>query len=144
MDLFKGKVLVKKDGSEHRAEDVLKDVSVVALFFSAGWCSSCRLFTPVLARAYKAQRKVEVVFVSEDRSSFAMIGYMRQSHGDWYAVKYGDPLQEELKSRYGVRNIPAVVAIKKKDGSVISANGLWEVISQGSRALRSWVKAAAK
>ncbi|KAK8758761.1 hypothetical protein V5799_003615 [Amblyomma americanum] len=97
MDLFRGKTLIQKDGSEHLADDVLKDASVLALFFSAGWCPSCRLFTPLLARAYKAQRKVEVVFVSEDRSSFAMIGYMRQSHGDWYAVKYGDPLQDCLR-----------------------------------------------
>ncbi|XP_077500269.1 nucleoredoxin-like protein 2 [Amblyomma americanum] len=143
MDLFRGKTLIQKDGSEHLADDVLKDASVLALFFSAGWCPSCRLFTPLLARAYKAQRKVEVVFVSEDRSSFAMIGYMRQSHGDWYAVKYGDPLQEELKTKYGISNIPALVAIKK-DGSVISANGLWEVITHGSRALRAWVEPTMK
>ncbi|KAH7971359.1 hypothetical protein HPB49_022487 [Dermacentor silvarum] len=95
MELFRGKMLLRKDGSQHAADDVLSETRVLALYFSASWCPACRMFTPVLAEAYRQTKnhKVEVVFVSWDRSMFAMLRYMRQSHANWYAVKYGDPLR---------------------------------------------------
>lgn len=97
MELFKGKTLVKKDGTEVSADDILAGKKVVALYFSAHWCPPCRLFTPTLAEAFEEVKEeggqeFEVVFVSSDRSHADMLCYMKESHGDWTALKYGDPL----------------------------------------------------
>ncbi|KAH6940544.1 hypothetical protein HPB50_000565 [Hyalomma asiaticum] len=140
MEMFKGKTLLRKDGSQHAADDVLKDTSVLALYFSAGWCPACRMFTPVLAEAYRQNknRKVEVVFVSNDRSIFAMLHYMRQSHANWFAVKYGDPLREELPAKYGVTGVPALVVIRR-DGSVVNADARIDVTTKGHRAFLDWL-----
>ncbi|KAH9366047.1 nucleoredoxin-like protein 2 isoform X2 [Haemaphysalis longicornis] len=144
--IFAGKTFVMGDGKELSADEVLKDVKVVALYFSAHWCPPCRMFTPVLAEAYKEMKEeaaapVEVVFVSSDRSSNDMLSYMRESHGDWYAVKFGDPLQQELKTKFGISSIPTLV-ICKKDGTVLSTNGRGDITAKGPRAFVDWAALA--
>nr|XP_054928194.1 nucleoredoxin-like protein 2 isoform X2 [Dermacentor andersoni] len=110
MDIFKGKTLVLKDGSEHQAEKALGDAKAVVLYFSAHWCPPCRMFTPVLAEAYKEMKDecaaaIEVVFVSSDRSNADMLKYMEESHGAWYAIKYGDAFQDrEPQTAYSILN----------------------------------------
>uniref|UniRef100_A0A023FH01 Thioredoxin domain-containing protein n=1 Tax=Amblyomma cajennense TaxID=34607 RepID=A0A023FH01_AMBCJ len=146
MDMFKGKTLVRKDGSECQAEDALGSTKVVALYFSAHWCPPCRMFTPVLAEAYKEMKdesaaSVEVIFVSSDRANSDMLSYMKESHGDWYAVKFGDPFQQELKTKYGISGIPTLIVVKR-DGTVITANGRGDIQTQGPRAFVDWANAA--
>lgn len=52
------------------------------------------MFTPVLADVYKQLtsqgKKVEVVFVSSDKSEGDMYSYMEEAHGDWYSIKFDD------------------------------------------------------
>ncbi|KAL1467906.1 hypothetical protein MTO96_005681 [Rhipicephalus appendiculatus] len=121
------------DGSQHDADDVLKETSVLALYFSAGWCPGCRMFTPVLAEAYRQNKspKVEVVFVSSDHSIFAMMHFMRQSHANWFAVK-------ELPTKYGITRVPALVVVRR-DGSVINADARVDVMTRGHRAFLDWL-----
>ncbi|XP_064477483.1 nucleoredoxin-like protein 2 [Ornithodoros turicata] len=141
MELFKGKTLVKKDGSEVRAEDVLTGKKVVAIYFSAHWCPPCRMFTPFLAETYQELKdddvSFEVVFVSSDRSASDMLSYMKECHGDWQAVKYGDELAQKLKSLFGVSGIPMLVVVKE-DGSVITKEGRNDVQTKGPAAFRDW------
>ncbi|XP_065290205.1 nucleoredoxin-like protein 2 isoform X1 [Dermacentor albipictus] len=140
MELFRGKTLLRKDGSLLAADDVLSEVRVLALYFSAGWCPACRMFTPVLADAYRHTKnhKVEVVFVSSDSSIFAMLRHMRQSHANWYAVEYGDPLRQELLVKYDVTGIPALVVVKK-DGSVVNPDARVDVTTKGHQAFLDWL-----
>ena len=44
---------------------------------------------------------VEIVFVSSDQSEEAMVDYMKESHGDWFAVPFGDKIVDELSKKYG-------------------------------------------
>lgn len=67
---------------------------LVALYFSAHWCPPCRGFTPVLKKFYadaKAQG-FELVFVSFDRTESALDEYLKESHGEWLFVPFGDAL----------------------------------------------------
>ncbi|XP_065290206.1 nucleoredoxin-like protein 2 isoform X2 [Dermacentor albipictus] len=129
MELFRGKTLLRKDGSLLAADDVLSEVRVLALYFSAGWCPACRMFTPVLADAYRHTKnhKVEVVFVSSDSSIFAMLRHMRQSHANW-----------ELLVKYDVTGIPALVVVKK-DGSVVNPDARVDVTTKGHQAFLDWL-----
>ncbi|XP_077548382.1 uncharacterized protein LOC144161624 [Haemaphysalis longicornis] len=63
---FKGKMLIKKDGSRHSADTVLSGKKLICLYFAAQWCPPCRMYTPVLANVYKDAKKenlsIEVSF----------------------------------------------------------------------------------
>ncbi|XP_022664529.1 nucleoredoxin-like protein 2 isoform X2 [Varroa jacobsoni] len=145
MEILKKATVVKRDRSSKGLADVLNECDVVAIYFSAHWCPPCRMFTPVLADVYKQLKnqgkKLEVVFVSSDKTEDAMFAYMEETHGDWYAIKYNDAARSELGSHFGVRSIPTLI-ILKKDGTVISKDGRSEVQSKGTGAWELWTASA--
>ena len=106
-------------------------------------CSPCRQFTPLLARSYDQARQagqaggVELIFVSSDRSEQEMMSYLRESHGNWYALPHGAGEAQSLSARYGVRGIPALVVVAM-DGTVLSRDGRQEVASLGMSAFSQW------
>jgi len=100
VDVFSGRVLVGRDGRSVDPEEALQN-KVVGLYFSAGWCSPCRDFTPLLCDFYaelleetQPPAPFEVVFISSDRSAEEMAGYMRAMHGDWLALPFHDPYKQ--------------------------------------------------
>lgn len=100
MDVFSGRLLVSKDGRSVDPEEALQN-KVVGLYFSAGWYSPCRDFTPVLCDFYtelleetEPPAPFEVVFISSDHSAEEMVGYMRAMHGDWLALPFHDPYKQ--------------------------------------------------
>jgi hypothetical protein len=47
---------------------------------------------------------LEIVFVSSDRSEAEMLGYMREAHGGWLGLSFGEQaLKKELSEKYGVQ-----------------------------------------
>ncbi|RMC18997.1 hypothetical protein DUI87_03596 [Hirundo rustica rustica] len=101
VDVFSGRLLVSKDGRSVDPEEALQN-KVVGLYFSAGWCSPCRDFTPVLCNFYvelleetEPPAPFEVVFISSDHSAEEMVGYMRAMHGDWLALPFHDPYKQQ-------------------------------------------------
>lgn len=100
VDVFSGRLLVSKDGRSVDPEEALQN-KVVGLYFSAGWCSPCRDFTPVLCDFYtelleetQPPAPFEVVFISSDHSAEDMAGYMHAMHGDWLALPFHDPYKQ--------------------------------------------------
>jgi len=129
-ELFKGKKFMKKQGSEFKevdAQSVLKG-KVVALYFSAHWCPPCKAFTPILRDLYEelSDEQFEVIFVSFDRTEEAQKEYMHELHGDWVTIPFGDPLIQDLGSKFQVSGIPALLIIKP-DGSVVNPNARGDV-----------------
>lgn len=103
MDYLVGQRLLTSQGRLIDARDRLSGSPVWALYFSAHWCPPCRGFTPVLRDAYRnyvsglpagQSPRVQVVFVSSDRSEGQQLEYMRESHGDWPAVPAGSALAQ--------------------------------------------------
>merc|ERR1712018_955560 len=139
MESIKQQTLIKANGSKVEASKALANKSIVCLYFSAHWCPPCRGFTPILKDFYEEAEAqgVEIIFVSSDRDSEAMVSYMKESHGDWYALEHGN-LKKELSEKYNVRGIPTLVVLKG-DGTLISANGRGDVQSKGPGALKGWM-----
>ena len=127
--------------------DALKG-KVVALYFSAHWCPPCRFFTPKLAAAYEManedNHRFEVIFVSSDDSAAEQAQYMKEMHGDWLRVPFGEACSN-LKQKYGCfgrkeqprwpsatrRNgIPALVVIGP-DGSELEFDGVGALSKAG-------------
>ncbi|XP_077552896.1 nucleoredoxin-like protein 1 [Haemaphysalis longicornis] len=142
VDFFKGKILIKKDGEQHLADTVLSDKKVICLYFAAQWCPPCRMFTPLLANAYKDAKKenlsVEVIFISQDGNRKDMMVHMQFSHGDWYALRFADRLQREIKERFMVPGVLTLLVLRP-DGTVVDFNGKRVLQERGVKAFRDWL-----
>jgi len=119
--------------------DALAD-KVIGVYFSAHWCPPCRAFTPKLVAFHKemtkADRPFEIVFVSSDRSSKDMYGYMTGMKMPWLALPYGDKRKGALSGKFKVRGIPKLV-ILSPTGALISENGRGEVM-RGAAVFDEW------
>ncbi|XP_075731051.1 nucleoredoxin-like protein 2 [Rhipicephalus microplus] len=142
MDLFRGKTLLKKDGTTISADGALRNKRLICIYFAAQWCPPCRVFTPILANAYRRAKDeglpIEVVFVSSDRNANDMSAYVKSDHEDWPALPYGDALQAGLRARYKVAGIPTLVVVKA-DGALVSTNGRPDVQTKGYKAFKDWL-----
>lgn len=90
MDLIKSQTFVRADGSTLEAEAALSNKELILVYFSANWCPPSKSFTPILKEFYDvvAKEGVEIINVSWDQSSEEMLNYMKESHGDWLALKH--------------------------------------------------------
>ena len=117
MDLLKNIKLINADESEVSSNNVLAGKSFICLYFSAHWCPDMtpmenkigssnlvpnRGFTPILKEFYDQVKTegVEIIFISSDESHEDMISYMKESHGDWFAVEHGSGVVKGLKDRF--------------------------------------------
>ncbi|KAF4657410.1 Peptide-N(4)-(N-acetyl-beta- glucosaminyl)asparagine amidase [Perkinsus chesapeaki] len=89
-------------------------------------------FTPMLKQFYQLAKsvgiKLEIVFVSSDRSESDMLDYFRNEHGDWLALAYSDRAQAQwLSQTFGVRGIPSLKVLNY-DGESCVPDGRMEVM----------------
>ena len=69
-----------------------------------------------------------------------MLSYMKESHGDWWAVEFGSDAVKALKSHFGVSGIP-MLAMIDKSGKLITKDGRGDVGGKGPAAVAEWKKA---
>jgi thiol-disulfide isomerase/thioredoxin len=95
----------------------------VVLYFSAGWCGPCHLFTPQLSEFYKALKAkfpdFEIVFISRDYTEAAMEKYMVETSMPWPAVRYAVAKTNEALNNLCGPGIPDLVLLNE-NGQVIS------------------------
>eukprot|EP00095_Tigriopus_kingsejongensis_P011284 maker-scaffold14_size734282-snap-gene-2.20 protein:Tk11284 transcript:maker-scaffold14_size734282-snap-gene-2.20-mRNA-1 annotation:"nucleoredoxin-like protein 2" len=139
MDKLSNKTVVKADGSTSTVTDIMANKDILCLYFSAHWCPPCRQFTPTLKDFYDevVDQGVEIIFVSSDKSPEDMVSYMKESHGDWYALNHGDDVCRELKQHFAISGIPALIVLKK-DGTVVTKDGRAHVQGKGPNAVKEW------
>ena len=56
-----------------------------------------------------------------------MVKYMKESHGTWLAVKYGDEMAATINSYFSVRGILMLVVMRKLE------NGEWVKVTSAGR-----------
>jgi len=141
MDKFwEGKV-IRADGSEVPAKDAVpEEKKIICFYFSAHWCPPCRQFTPMLKEFYNKTKEqgIEVVFVSSDKTEKDMNDYYKESHGDWLRIAHKSSLAKELNNHFEVDGIPTL-AVCKRGGDVITADGVEQVAEIGAPILDKWI-----
>ncbi|XP_063313241.1 nucleoredoxin-like protein 2 isoform X2 [Pelobates fuscus] len=147
MDVLSGHILINKDGDRLDPEEVLQN-KIVGLYFSAGYCSPCKDFTPILCDFYTELVDqsppvvpFEIVFISSDKSPDEMVDHMHSSHGDWLALPWHDSFKHELKNRYKITALPKLVIVKP-NGEVITDKGRKQIKERGIACLSSWLEGA--
>jgi nucleoredoxin len=121
---LKGDLVSWHNGSLARFDDeVLEKKKLIALYFSAHWCPPCRKFTPQLVDYYNRiapqHPEFEIIFVSFDRSQFAMETYIREANMPWPVIDYQKLPQKEAIRKYAGEGIPCLVLVDPS-GKVIS------------------------
>jgi len=135
--LFPSKLLDNK--GKEVSSSVLGD-KIVGIYFSAQWCPPCRHFTPTLVNFRNSNNKdFEVVFVSSDRSSGDQLKYMDKYGMKWYTLPHGSKSANNLKKKFEVRGIPALVIVDSK-GNTITKNGRGDVSKDPKTAIAGWRK----
>ncbi|KAK6750275.1 hypothetical protein RB195_002328 [Necator americanus] len=120
---FLANVPLKRRGADKVSVDDLKG-KMLLLYFSAGWCRSCRMFTPKLKKFYEElddveRKNVDVVWVSRDKEPADQLEYYEKAMPAWCYVPFGDPNIAGLLEKYGVKVIPALKMVNDK-GKVLS------------------------
>ncbi len=122
--LVKGDLISWHNGGLARFDDeTLEKKKLVALYFSAHWCPPCRKFTPQLVEYYNRvapqHPEFEIIFISFDRSQFAMETYMREANMPWPAIDFTKVPGKEAIRKYAGEGIPCLVLVDPS-GKVIS------------------------
>jgi nucleoredoxin len=124
-ELVKGDLVSLRNGAlGHFDDEVLEKKKLIALYFSAHWCAPCRKFTPELVDYYNRvatqHPEFEIVFVSFDKSQFAMETYMREANMPWPAIDFSKLGGKEAIRKYAGKGIPCLVLVDAT-GKVISS-----------------------
>ena len=124
-ELVKGDLVSLRNGAlGHFDDEELEKKKLIALYFSAHWCAPCRKFTPELVDYYNRvatqHPEFEIVFVSFDKSQFAMETYMREANMPWPAIDFQKLKGKDAIRKYAGDGIPCLVLVDAT-GKVISS-----------------------
>ena len=124
-ELVKGDLVSLRNGAlGHFDDEELEKKKLIALYFSAHWCAPCRKFTPELVDYYNRvatqHPEFEIVFVSFDKSQFAMETYMREANMPWPAIDFQKVKGKDAIRKYAGDGIPCLVLVDAT-GRVISS-----------------------
>src|SRR6266446_2480255 len=124
-ELVKGDLVSLHNGAlGHFDDEALGKKKLIALYFSAHWCAPCRKFTPELVEYYNRvatqHPEFEIVFVSFDKSQFAMETYMREANMPWPAIDFPKLQGKDAIRKYAGDGIPCLVLVDAT-GKVISS-----------------------
>lgn len=140
-DRLKHAVLIARSGQPIPDSAAALKNKVTLLYFSAEWCPPCKQFTPLLKQFYekaKADReKIEIIFVSNDKSEEEMLSYFQNHHGDYLAIKYGDDAHRDLPRELNIQGIPTVTVIDKTGKEVTNARDVRQAIFDGATGSKS-------
>lgn len=114
----------------------------IGLYFSAGWCAPCRVFTPHL-KAFRDKHldEFEVVLVSFDKSNTDKSRYIYNAKTEWPSVPGARRKPSTtLAETYSVTSYPTLV-ILAPDGTLVTERGVETIVSEPSTALEQWKQA---
>uniref|UniRef100_A0A0N5AE66 protein-disulfide reductase n=1 Tax=Syphacia muris TaxID=451379 RepID=A0A0N5AE66_9BILA len=98
----------------------------ILLYFSAGWCGHCRLFTPKLKVIFvffwnfvsgKAEN-VEIIWISRDKSSEDLVKYYQKAMPEIPYVPFGDPHVRDFLKKYKLKGLPSLILVNSEGEAV--------------------------
>ncbi len=124
-ELVKGDLVSLRNGALGHFDDAeLEKKKLIALYFSAHWCAPCRKFTPELVDYYNRvatqHPEFEIVFVSFDKSQFAMETYTLEANMPWPAIDFQKLKGKDAIRKYAGDGIPCLILVDAT-GKVISS-----------------------
>ncbi|XP_075412337.1 nucleoredoxin-like protein 1 [Tenrec ecaudatus] len=153
--LFSGRVLIRNnsDQDELDTEEELSrrlDNRLVLLFFGAGGCPRCQAFAPLLRDFFVKltdefyvlrAAQLALVYVSQDPTQEQQDQFLRDMPKKWLFLPFQDDLRMELRRRFSVDRLPAVVVLQP-GGDVLTRDAADEIRCLGPACFANWQEAA--
>jgi nucleoredoxin len=120
-----------------RTIDTLKDVPIVGLYFSAGFCKPCREFSPILKEKYSTlQDMLEIVLIPHDKTQELQDEYFKDH--PWLTIDCNGV--QQLRNQFSVKTIPTLVFIDSATDRVLEFEGRALVRDQDSEQILAHLK----
>ncbi|KAG7372456.1 thioredoxin-like protein [Nitzschia inconspicua] len=135
------KLLTESKGGLKHTKTLMKNVDVVALYFSASWCPPCKVFSPILREFYNAAAKdngLEIVYISSDKDVASFEEYYKKM--PWLAIptqQGSAEIKNNLAQILGIQGIPTLVVLDAKTGEFITGDARGHVEDAGGDAAKA-------
>jgi thiol-disulfide isomerase/thioredoxin len=133
-ELFQDNLLLLKNGSLEKADDVKTPKKYYVFYYTASWCGPCQRFTPSLVKFYNKEKNddFEIVLISSDRDKKAMDGYAKSKKMPWPHLELSKVPEFRKKYPSQSRGIPAML-VTDLTGKVLAKGNAYEVLPQLSK-----------
>jgi nucleoredoxin len=114
---------------------------IIALLFTATWCSPCVIFEKELVDIYNeaniGEKNLEIIQISYDKSED--IFKKSITNKPWLFIPFNDNKIKELTDKFGVLSIP-MFFVMNKDGKIITDTGRKELLNEGVKIIDKWLE----
>jgi len=142
MERFLGKKLINNKNEEILIDDVLK-TKVIALLFTASWCSPCLIFEKQLIEIYNdanmGDKVFEVIHISFDHTEGEFKKCLNEK--PWVFFPYNDPKINELTEQLNIESIPEFLVFNQ-NGKLLTECGRKEINEKGGKVIDEWISQA--
>ncbi|XP_007533291.1 nucleoredoxin-like protein 1 [Erinaceus europaeus] len=153
--LFSGRTLLRNSASQDALDTEAElsrqlDNRLVLLVFGAAGCPRTRAFAPALRDFFVRltdefyvlrAAQLALVYVSQDPSAEQQRRFLRDMPARWLYLPFQDELRRELRRRFSVERLPAVVVLEP-GGAVLSRDAAAEIERLGPACFANWQEAA--
>ncbi len=120
-------------------EDVYK-TKIIALLFTATWCSPCTIFEKELLEIYNeaniGEKVFEIIHISFDKTEES---FKKSMNKPWLYLPYNDAKKAELIERFEITSIPMFLVLNS-NGAVLTDTGRKEISEEGIKVIDKWLK----
>ena len=151
-DLLGNRFIMKRGQTEREREettltdtatcDQFKDLKFVGLFFSMDKCPPCKMMLQTLKNFYTdvnlEERTFEIVLVSSDEAAEDFESH--HSSMPWMALNHNDPKCHELREKFQVMGVPALVILDAKTGFTVTTRARKDLKKDVKEVFDQWEK----
>jgi nucleoredoxin len=138
MEELLGSRIINNKFEEILTEDVYK-TKVIALLFTATWCSPCTIFEKELIDLYNeaniGDKLMEIIHISFDKGEDSFKKGIQNK--PWLFIPFNDSKRKELTDKYQILSIPMFIVLKN-DGTLITEDGRKELSEYGLKVIDKW------
>lgn len=122
--------------------DHLSGLKFVGLFFSADWCPPCKHMLQPLKNFYTdvnlEERTLELILISSDRSQEEWKRH--HSTMPWMTIPWDDPRNNQLRGKFEVQGVPALVILDAVTGFTVTATARKDLGRDVAEVYETWSK----
>jgi nucleoredoxin len=135
-----GKKFFDNKNEEVKNLDEIYNSKLIALFFSASWCSPCRIFEKELIDIYQdvnqGEKNFEVIQISLEKSEDVFRKWIVNK--PWKFIHFNDNKSQELCTKFNVLNVP-MLFVFNHNGKLITETGRKELNEEGVAVVDKWL-----
>eukprot|EP01083_Nonionella_stella_P282166 960254_1 len=137
-----GNEFIKQNGENVNFRRGVEGYDLIGFYFSGIWCPPSAAFTPKLKQVYDAAindgYKLQIIFISSDKSKEDMMNYFKNHHADYLAIDFDDTSRKQLLKQVFENEYIPQLCIVNDQCKLLDENARNTVESHGSGSIKLW------